>query len=535
MADDWGDDWGMDTGAASNHNSNVTPQTAGAARVDNYPTWSQDKESDGSRNWLNNRTSVGRGKRIASARDTSTEDWGWDSEPQQPSSNRSGGWSNSNSRNYSDNNRNNSSGGDCLTIHINSSDVGKVIGRGGSTIKDFQNQSGARIKVHNDSVNGETQVDISGSQSQKDTARDLIERVTGGNRSAGGGFDDIPKKQQKTEPSSEEMEFDWDAAIKESEEATRQKWESLAPLNKAFYQEDPEVRNMSRDEVEQFRKDSNDVKIAHFNEKDKRPLPNPVRTFRQAFSNFPDILAEIEKNKFEKPSPIQSQSWPVLLQGIDLIGIAQTGTGKTLAYLLPAMIHIENQKTPRDKRPGPTALILAPTRELAQQIEKESRKYSYRGIRSLCIYGGGDRKSQCDIVNSGIEIVIATPGRLNDLCMSRVLDLTSVSYLVLDEADRMLDMGFEPQIRKILLDIRPDRQTVMMSATWPEQVRRMALNYMTDPFQTYVGTLDLAAVHSVTQKIVMIDAEEKRRFLYDFFENMMPEDKVIVFVGKKIL
>lgn len=187
----------------------------------------------------------------------------------------------------------------------------------------------------------------------------------------------------------------------------------------------------------------------------------------------------------------------------------------------------------REDRPGPTALIMAPTRELAQQIEKECNKYSYRGIKCICIYGGGDRRSQIDKVGRGVEIVIATPGRLNDLCMNRIIDLSSVSYLVLDEADRMLDMGFEPQIKKIMLDIRPERHTVMMSATWPECVRRLATTYMSDPMQIYVGSYDLAAVHSVKQDIVMTSAEDKRKLLYEFFSRMQPHHKVIVFVGKK--
>ena len=178
---------------------------------------------------------------------------------------------------------------------------------------------------------------------------------------------------------------------------------------------------------------------------------------------------------------------------------------------------------------------MAPTRELAQQIEKECHKYSYRGIKCICIYGGGDRKSQISRVGAGVEIVIATPGRLNDLCMNRHINLTAVSYLVLDEADRMLDMGFEPQIKKIMLDIRPQRHTVMMSATWPECVRRLATTYMSDPMQINVGSFDLSAVHSVHQQIVMTSPEEKRKLMYDFITEMKPHEKVIIFVGKKAL
>ena len=134
---------------------------------------------------------------------------------------------------------------------------------------------------------------------------------------------------------------------------------------------------------------------------------------------------------------------------------------------MPAFIHIDNQPVPREDRGGPNVLIMCPTRELALQIDEEVKKYEYRGIKSVCLYGGGDRKKQMSVVTKGVQIIIATPGRLNDLVESNVVCVESVTYLVLDEADRMLDMGFEPQIRKILMDIRPTRQTVMTSATWP--------------------------------------------------------------------
>ena len=111
------------------------------------------------------------------------------------------------------------------------------------------------------------------------------------------------------------------------------------------------------------------------------------------------------------------------------------------------------------------------------------KKYKYRDINCVCVYGGGNRREQIDIVTKGVEIVVATPGRLNDLISSNIIDVRSVTYLVLDEADRMLDLGFEPEIRKILIDIRPDRQTIMTSATWPAGVRRLATSYMKNPIR----------------------------------------------------
>ena len=157
----------------------------------------------------------------------------------------------------------------------------------------------------------------------------------------------------------------------------------------------------------------------------------------------------------------------------------------------------------------------------------------YFFIFSACLYGGADRKLQIELMQNGVEIIICTPGRLNDLVSAGYIDITSITYLVLDEADRMLDMGFEPQIRKLLLDIRPDRQTVMTSATWPPGVRRLAQSYMKNPVQIYVGTLDLAACHSVTQIIEIIPEDEKPARIMEFAKNMGDDEKAIIFCGKK--
>lgn len=163
-----------------------------------------------------------------------------------------------------------------------------------------------------------------------------------------------------------------------------EKWAKCPPLTKNFYEENVSVTNMTETEVATFREENNNIVVSRVfaDKKGYKPIPNPVRTFKQAFANWPEILDEISKQGFEKPSPIQAQAWPVLLSGEDLIGIAQTGTGKTLAFLLPALIHIEGQSIPRGQRGGPNVLIMAPTRELALQIEKEVKKYSYKGIKA---------------------------------------------------------------------------------------------------------------------------------------------------------
>jgi len=317
------------------------------------------------------------------------------------------------------------------------------------------------------------------------------------------------------------------------EEMERQRWEHLPELFKDFYVEHSDVTARSETEVELQRKMSNNIEVRNFNEDDKSPFMKPVATFTEAFHNFPDILATINKQGFSTPSPIQSQAWPYLLSGKDMIGIAQTGTGKTLAFLMPCFVHIDNQRLPRGQRGGPNVLVLAPTRELAQQISMEVKKYEYKGIKSVCVYGGGSIKDQTKVITNGVEIIIATPGRFNDLVSRGFICLDSITYLVLDEADRMLDMGFEPQIRKTLLDIRPDRQSVMTSATWPENVRRLARQYMKDPVTVFVGSLDLAAVHSVTQILIKCEDENKWEELLEFFKGMQKDEKVIVFVMRK--
>ena len=226
---------------------------------------------------------------------------------------------------------------------------------------------------------------------------------------------------------------------------------------KNFYVEHPNVRARSEEEVALFRKASNNIEVKNFSEEDNTPIMKPIETFEEAFHHFPGILATINKQGFQFPSPIQCQAWPYLLAGQDMIGVAQTGTGKTLAFLLPCLVHIDNQKLPRGKRGGPNVLILAPTRELAVQIGMEVSKYEYKKIKSALVYGGMEKKEQIRALKKGVEIIIATPGRFNDFVNSGVISLDSITFVVLDEADRMLDLKFEPQIKKTLLDIRPDR------------------------------------------------------------------------------
>ncbi|GFO44189.1 ATP-dependent RNA helicase ddx53 [Plakobranchus ocellatus] len=425
-------------------------------------------------------------------------------------------------------------GGDSETVYVESSEVGRIIGRGGNRIRDLEAESGCRIKVSKDGDSyGRSSVELSGTLESISEAKRLIQDagvdIKSENDHSRGGFDQDRLENNATANGhtpevTKRIPIDWNALREQKVAFDKQKFEGLPPIKKDFYEEDDHIAHMSSEEVKQIRRQNNNI-IVDAPDGDSKSVPNPIKTFEDAFQRYPLILEQIYNQQFEKPSPIQCQAWPILMQGKDLIGIAQTGTGKTLAFLLPALIHIDNQPVPRSQRNGPSALVLSPTRELAQQIETEVNKINYRGIR----------REQLEKVKSGVEIVVATPGRLNDFMMNGIIHVKHVTYLVMDEADRMLDLGFELEIKKVMLDIRPDRQTVMTSATWPPAVQEMADRYMTDPYKVFVGTLDLAAVHSVGQTVELVEEYEKKSMLMDFIHQMAPDEKVIVFVGKKII
>ena len=186
----------------------------------------------------------------------------------------------------------------------------------------------------------------------------------------------------------------------------------------------------------------------------------------------------MRNEKYTAPTPVQAQGWPIALSGQNLVSIAQTGSGKTMGYMLPAIIHCMGQAH-LQRGDGPIVLVMAPTRELAQQIQEQAYKFaSPCQLRTACLFGGAPKGAQIRDLERGSEIVVATPGRLIDILEMGKVNFKRCTYVVLDEADRMLDMGFEPQIRKILGQIRPDRQMGMWSATWPKEVKRLADDFL---------------------------------------------------------
>lgn len=239
-------------------------------------------------------------------------------------------------------------------------------------------------------------------------------------------------------------------------------------------------------------------KITLFAEK----VPDPMTSFEEV-QHFPKaVRRSFEAQGFKNPTPIQAQSWPILLQKRDMVGIAKTGSGKTYAFMAPILHLLCNEYN--EAAEGPQVCVLAPTRELAQQIDEETKKILPKNVYSICCYGGTSKRPQIEALQQGAQIVIATPGRLLDLCESGVTNLHSVQYLVLDEADRMLDLGFEPSVRAICAQIPRERQTVMFSATWPETVQELASKFQKEVVRIHVGSTELLANNDVTQNFVFV-------------------------------
>lgn len=313
-------------------------------------------------------------------------------------------------------------------------------------------------------------------------------------------------------------------------------WSEMPALKKDFYTESAELASMTEADAEKFRREHQMVMQG-------QNIPKPLMNFKQA--GFPTAIErKIAEQKFDKPTPIQAQGWPMALSGRNMVGIAQTGSGKTLSYILPALVHIASQP-PLQPGDGPIALILAPTRELACQIQEVARVFgSIVRIRNACLYGGAPKGPQIRTLRYGAEIVVATPGRLIDLLEAGSTNLNRCSFLVLDEADRMLDMGFEPQLRDIIPKIRPDRQVTLWSATWPKEVQRLSRDLLGRDFiQVTIGSTELSANKKIKQHIEVVDEHDKEEKLAALLQKLWDEstepehtrqmNRTIIFSNKK--
>ena len=248
--------------------------------------------------------------------------------------------------------------------------------------------------------------------------------------------------------------------------------------------------------------------------------------------SFPAALLPAFKD-FSRPTAIQSTTWAPLLRGRDLIGIASTGSGKTLAFSIPAIVHILNNPRASHRVVGPRVLILAPTRELAVQIASVCHDLGELcRVRSVCVYGGVPKHPQAKAIRDGAEIVIGTPGRIIDLVNDGALPLERVSFAVLDEADRMLDLGFSEDIKRIMGGVSEERQTLLFSATWPKEIQEFGRSFLKSPVKITIGSAELAAAHSVQQIVEHIDAKQKDRRLLELLRKYhgSRKNRVILFV-----
>ncbi|KAK5116009.1 hypothetical protein LTR62_000465 [Meristemomyces frigidus] len=306
---------------------------------------------------------------------------------------------------------------------------------------------------------------------------------------------------------------------------------TYTPFRKAFYSEPVELAEMSKEDVDILRADLDNITCLGGN------APKPIMKFSQGGFGA-QILDVIRDLKFDKPTPVQAQTLPAIMSGRDTIGIAKTGSGKTVAYLLPMFRHIKDQP-PLEKLDGPIGLVLAPTRELATQIHRDCKPYiKALNLRAVCAYGGAPIKDQIAELKRGAEIVICTPGRMIDLLAAnsgRVTNLKRVTYVVLDEADRMYDMGFEPQIGKILVNVRPDRQTVLFSATLPRTIEAVQKKALNNPLRIMVGGRSVVA-DEITQLVEVRAEDTKFRRVLELLGDLTDGDedaRCLIFVDRQ--
>ncbi|PPQ83301.1 hypothetical protein CVT25_004040 [Psilocybe cyanescens] len=303
------------------------------------------------------------------------------------------------------------------------------------------------------------------------------------------------------------------------------------PFRKEFYVPPPDIAAMSEEDAELLRLELDGIKIRGLD------CPKPVTKWSH-FGLPSNCLDVIKRLNYTAPTSIQAQAIPAIMSGRDVIGVAKTGSGKTIAFLLPLFRHIKDQR-PLEQMEGPVAVIMTPTRELAVQIHRECKPFlKVLNLRAVCAYGGSPIKDQIAELKKGAEIIVCTPGRMIDLLTAnsgRVTNLKRVTYVVLDEADRMFDMGFEPQVMKIVNNIRPDRQTVLFSATFPKQMDSLARKILRKPLEITVGGRSVVAAE--IEQIVEVRPEEtKFNRLLEILGQMYNEDpecRTLVFVDRQ--
>jgi len=336
------------------------------------------------------------------------------------------------------------------------------------------------------------------------------------------------------EYSSEEEEEDinatFDRLSKHKKDLVKVDHEKIyyGPFRKSFFVEVPEIAKMSIEEVDAFKAELEGISVKG------KQCPRPIKTWAHCGVSR-KVLEAMKRHNYVTPTPIQAQAIPAIMSGRDVIGIAKTGSGKTLAFVLPMIRHILDQPA-LEEGDGPLGILMIPTRELAIQITAECKKFTKpHGLKVVCVYGGTGISEQIAELKRGCEIIVCTPGRMIDMLTAnngKVTNLRRVTYIVLDEADRMFDMGFEPQVMKVIDNVRPDRQTVMFSATFPRQMEALARRILQKPIEVQVGGRSVVC-KEVEQSIVMIDEDQKLFKLLELLGNYSEQGSVLVFVDKQ--
>lgn len=292
------------------------------------------------------------------------------------------------------------------------------------------------------------------------------------------------------------------------------------PFRRKFYTEPSDLAQMSEEDAANLRHELDGIKVRGLD------VPKPVQKWSQCGLGI-QTLDVVDKLGYESLTSIQAQAIPSIMSGRDVIGVAKTGSGKTMAFLIPMFRQIKDQR-PLENMEGPVGLIMTPTRELATQIHKDCKPFlKALNLRAVCAYGGAPIKDQIAELKRGAEIIVCTPGRMIDLLAAnagRVTNLHRVTYVVLDEADRMFDMGFEPQVMKILGNIRPDRQTVLFSATFPRNMEALARKTLSKPIEIVVGGRSVVAPE-ITQIVEVCNEDKKFVRLLELLGNLYSTDE----------
>nr|XP_018263937.1 pre-mRNA-processing ATP-dependent RNA helicase PRP5 [Kwoniella dejecticola CBS 10117]OBR86095.1 pre-mRNA-processing ATP-dependent RNA helicase PRP5 [Kwoniella dejecticola CBS 10117] len=287
------------------------------------------------------------------------------------------------------------------------------------------------------------------------------------------------------------------------------------PFRKAFYNPPSEVLDMDEEDAELLRLEMDGIKIRG------QDAPRPVKNWG-AYGLPTGCLDVIRHHGWATPTSIQAQAIPAIMSGRDVIGIAKTGSGKTIAFLLPMFRHVRDQR-PVSGSEGPIAVVMSPTRELATQIYKECQSFlKVLNIRVTCCVGGSSISEDIAAMKKGAEVVVCTPGRMIDLLTAnngRVTNLRRTTYMVMDEADRMFDMGFEPQVMKIINNVRPTAQKVLFSATFPKTMESLARKILVKPLEITVGGRSVVAPE-IDQRVEVRETESKFNRLLEILGEM---------------